>query len=63
MLISRQRGDIALYLVALYKALGGGWQMRLGNDFVPEEIQQKMVERTDWGKIMEVDEQIPSESN
>jgi NodT family efflux transporter outer membrane factor (OMF) lipoprotein len=56
------KGDIALYLVALYKALGGGWQMRLGHEFVPEEIQQKMVERTDWGRILEVDEQIPEDA-
>lgn len=55
---TKARGDISFYLIALYKALGGGWQMRLGNDFVPEEIQQKMVQRTDWGKIMEVDEKI-----
>jgi NodT family efflux transporter outer membrane factor (OMF) lipoprotein len=59
----KTKGDIALNLVALYKALGGGWQMRLGNDFVPEEIQQKMVGRTDWGKIMEADEQMPSGKN
>jgi NodT family efflux transporter outer membrane factor (OMF) lipoprotein len=59
----KAKGDIALHLVALYKALGGGWQMRLGNPFVPKEIQQKMVERTDWGKIMEADEQMPSGKN
>lgn len=48
------RGDIALYLISLYKAMGGGWQMRLGNYFVPENIRKKMAERTDWGKIMEM---------
>ena len=31
--------------------------------FVPEEIQHKKVERTDTGRIMEVDEQISSESH
>ena len=30
------RGNIATSLIALYKALGGGWEVRLGNDFVPE---------------------------
>jgi NodT family efflux transporter outer membrane factor (OMF) lipoprotein len=60
---TKAKGDIALYRVGLYKALGGGWQMRLGNDFVPEEIQQKMVQRTDWGKIMEVDEKKLSEKH
>ena len=47
------RGEIALNLIALYKALGGGWQMRLGQDFVPEPMQQEMSERTDWGQLLE----------
>jgi NodT family efflux transporter outer membrane factor (OMF) lipoprotein len=55
------RGDITLYLVALYKALGGGWQMRLGNDFVPEDIQSKMTERTDWGDIIKTSPQMTPE--
>jgi NodT family efflux transporter outer membrane factor (OMF) lipoprotein len=59
----KAKGDIALSLVALYKALGGGWQMRLGQEFVPEAIQQEMVKRTDWGKIVVVDEQAPAISN
>jgi hypothetical protein len=37
--------------------------MRLGNDFVPEIIQQKMAERTDWGTIMDVDQKTKAESN
>jgi hypothetical protein len=37
--------------------------MRLGNPFVPEEIQQKMVERTDWDNMMEVDEKILPEKH
>ncbi len=47
------RGEIALNLIALYKALGGGWQMRLGEDFVPGAVQYKMSKRTDWGKLLE----------
>ena len=47
------KGDIALHLIGLYKALGGGWQMRLGNDFVPQDIQEKMSSRTDWGQLID----------
>ncbi len=47
------RGEIAFNLIALYKALGGGWQMRLGKDFVPATLQQEMGERTDWGQLLE----------
>ena len=46
------KGENILYLITLYKALGGGWQIRQGNDFVPEEIVKTMRERTDWGDML-----------
>jgi hypothetical protein len=36
----------------MYKALGGGWGMREGKDFVPEEIMEEMKNRTDWGNLL-----------
>lgn len=47
------RGNIATSLIALYKALGGGWEVRLGNDFVPADVREEMSERTDWGDLLE----------
>lgn len=47
------RGNIATSLIALYKALGGGWEVRVGNDFVPAAIREQMNERTDWGDMLE----------
>jgi len=52
-----RRGDIVINLVAMYKALGGGWQIREGKDFVPEQIKVEMQERTDWGKLLSLEEQ------
>ena len=46
------RGDAILNLVALYKALGGGWQIREGKDFVSEENIEEMQKRTDWGDLL-----------
>jgi NodT family efflux transporter outer membrane factor (OMF) lipoprotein len=46
------RGEIALNLVGLYKALGGGWQIRADDDYVPAAIQDQMRKRTDWGKLL-----------
>jgi NodT family efflux transporter outer membrane factor (OMF) lipoprotein len=46
------RGDVALNLVATYKALGGGWQIREGKEFIPVQTQQVMAERTDWGDLL-----------
>jgi NodT family efflux transporter outer membrane factor (OMF) lipoprotein len=45
-------GNVALSLVALYKALGGGWEMRAGKDFVPGDIKADMAKRTDWGDLL-----------
>jgi NodT family efflux transporter outer membrane factor (OMF) lipoprotein len=51
------KGDVVINLVAMYKALGGGWQIREGKDFVPEQIKAEMQERTDWGKLLSLEEQ------
>jgi len=47
--LASARGNVALGLIAAYRALGGGWQIRGGNDFVPEATRAEMAERTDWG--------------
>jgi len=45
-------GSVALNLIATYKALGGGWEIREGKEFVPEEIKTEMRNRTGWGKLL-----------
>ncbi len=47
------RGDVVLNLVAMYKALGGGWQVREGKDFVSKDNIEEMVKRTDWGDLIQ----------
>jgi NodT family efflux transporter outer membrane factor (OMF) lipoprotein len=49
----RVTGDIATNLIALYKALGGGWETRAETDFVDKPIRKQMEERTDWGDLLE----------
>jgi len=46
------RGNIALNLIAVYKALGGGWEIRKGHGFVSEENRSEMEERTNWGDLL-----------
>ncbi|MGH2616480.1 MAG: efflux transporter outer membrane subunit [Thermomicrobiales bacterium] len=46
------KGTVALNLIALYRALGGGWELRQGQDFIPEEIKVQMRERTRWGDML-----------
>jgi NodT family efflux transporter outer membrane factor (OMF) lipoprotein len=52
------RGSVVLNLVALYKALGGGWELREGKDFVPEDTKRQMIERTRWGEMLSAEGQV-----
>ena len=47
------QGKIATDFISMYKALGGGWQIRLGKDFVPQDVKERMEERTDWGNLLQ----------
>ena len=47
------RGDTVTNLISVYKALGGGWELRQGQPFVPLEMQKEMSERTDWGRYFD----------
>jgi NodT family efflux transporter outer membrane factor (OMF) lipoprotein len=47
------QGSVAINLVNMYKALGGGWQVRPYENFIKPETQQEMAERTDWGNLLE----------
>lgn len=51
--LAAARGKAARGLIATYKALGGGWQIREDNAYVPDEVQATMSERTNWGELME----------
>ncbi len=55
-------GDISNYLVGVYRALGGGWQIREGKELVPDTIKEQMAKRTDWGSLLEPTPQ-PSPEN
>jgi len=55
-------GNISGNLVGVYRALGGGWQIREGRDFLPAEIKAVMAERTNWGRLLSPAAYTPSES-
>ena len=46
------KGSVATNLVAMYKAMGGGWQIRAGQDFIAPVVREEMAERTNWGGLL-----------
>jgi len=47
------RGSAIVNLIAMYKALGGGWQIREGQNFVSKDNIEQMEKRTNWGDLLE----------
>jgi NodT family efflux transporter outer membrane factor (OMF) lipoprotein len=54
--LAQQTSSVATNVIALYKALGGGWEMRQGQPVVPEPMQREMKERTNWGDMLSTPE-------
>jgi len=61
--LTATQGNVVLNLVSLYKALGGGWQIRDGKPFVPPDIQKDMLTRTDWDGILPEEPGRPPEES
>lgn len=53
------QGDVMLGLVAVYRSLGGGWQMRQGGDVISPEVKKEMQKKVPWGRMMEPDRHLP----
>ena len=45
-------GGVSNGLASVYRALGGGWQIRAENEFVPAATAEEMRKRTDWGELL-----------
>ncbi len=47
------RQQVSNNLVSVYKGLGGGWQIRQNQEFLPETVLAEMAYRTDWGDLLQ----------
>ncbi len=52
---ARIKGDLAIEVASLYKALGGGWQLSRGRRYLSSDSVRRMKERTDWGDMLKED--------
>jgi NodT family efflux transporter outer membrane factor (OMF) lipoprotein len=47
------RSAVVGNFIALYLALGGGWENRADADMIDEQTRETLKERTDWGDLIE----------
>jgi NodT family efflux transporter outer membrane factor (OMF) lipoprotein len=50
--LAQATGNAATGLVSVYRALGGGWQIREGRGFVDPATAEAMRSRTNWGGLL-----------
>jgi NodT family efflux transporter outer membrane factor (OMF) lipoprotein len=53
--LASARADSALGAIATFRALGGGWEVRLGREFIPPSTAEEMKARTNWGDLISTD--------
>jgi NodT family efflux transporter outer membrane factor (OMF) lipoprotein len=58
--LATSRGAVPMALVSVYQALGGGWQLRTGQNLLPADTRQQMEKRTDWGHIPDEGARLPA---
>jgi len=50
--LATSRGNVSLGATAIYRALGGGWQIREDGNFVTAATRDQMRTRTNWGNLL-----------
>src|SRR5262245_14388994 len=49
------RAEVAFGAIATFRGLGGGWEVRAGDEFVPPATVEAMRARTDYGDVLSTD--------
>jgi NodT family efflux transporter outer membrane factor (OMF) lipoprotein len=50
--LATAEGNVSTGLATVYRALGGGWQIRDNHEFVPTQTVEEMRSRTNWGDLL-----------
>ena len=50
--LAMAEGGVSTGLASVYRALGGGWQIRADDEFVPAATAEQMRNRTNWGELL-----------
>jgi hypothetical protein len=57
--VASSQGSVAVDLISIYRALGGGWEIGEGHDVISDEVKAEMARRTDWGRMLEAGHHLP----
>lgn len=57
--LARMRSASTTNLIALYKALGGGWELRQNDPVVRDTARDEMRKRTNWGSYLDKPQPTP----
>jgi NodT family efflux transporter outer membrane factor (OMF) lipoprotein len=60
--MATSQGAVVQGLIAVYRALGGGWELRQGLDVISDEVKTDMTRRTRWGEMLEPQKHLPKNS-
>ena len=59
--LASAKGNVVQGLISVYRALGGGWQMRNGRDVISDRVKAGMARRTNWGQMLQPAGHLPAE--
>ena len=57
--VASSQGAVVQGLISIYRALGGGWELREEGDIISAEVKAEMARRTNWGKMLEAQNHLP----
>jgi NodT family efflux transporter outer membrane factor (OMF) lipoprotein len=57
--LARTQSSVATNYIALYKALGGGWELRINQPLVSDSTRIEMENRTNWGDAFTHEPSLP----
>ena len=57
--LASTQGSVVLAIISVYRALGGGGELRAGHDVISDEVKAEMSRRTDWGRLLEPSRHLP----
>jgi NodT family efflux transporter outer membrane factor (OMF) lipoprotein len=61
--LTQTKSTLAIHLIALHKALGGGWESRQGQPVIPENTQKEMKARSNWGDVLSQPRSVETKDN